>query len=50
MIDTVHSAVLDSQGITIIKLSDELGLLFGLVQSILKEDMGMKHISAKFVP
>jgi len=31
MIDIVHSAVLDSQRITIRKLSDELGLLFGLV-------------------
>ena len=46
----LHSAMLDSQRITIRKLSDELALLFGLVQSILKEDMDMKHISAKSVP
>jgi hypothetical protein len=51
MIDIVNSAMLDSQRITTIrKLSDELGLLFGLVQSIRKEDMDMKHVSAKFVP
>jgi hypothetical protein len=50
MIDTVHSAALYSQRTTIRKLSDEVGLLFGLVQSILKEDMDMKHVSVKFVP
>lgn len=27
-----------------------MGLLFGLVQSILTEDMGMKHIFAKSIP
>ena len=27
-----------------------MGLLFGLVQSILTEDLGMKHISVKSVP
>jgi hypothetical protein len=35
---------------TIRELSEELGLSFGLVQSILTEDTGMKRISAKFVP
>jgi len=45
MIDIVHSAMLERQRITTRKLSDELGLLFGLVQSILKEDMDMKHVS-----
>jgi len=50
MIDIVNSAMLDSQRMTTRKLSDELGLLFGLVQSILKEDVDMKHVSAKFVP
>jgi AraC-like DNA-binding protein len=49
-IDKVHSAVLDNHRITIRELSDELGLSFGSVQSILTEDLGMKCISAKFVP
>jgi hypothetical protein len=39
-----------NQRITIRELSDELGLSFGSVQSILTEDFGMKHVSAKFVP
>jgi transposase len=50
MIDKLHSAVLDNQRITIRELSDELGLSFGLVLSILTEDLGMKRVSVKFVP
>jgi len=42
MIDKVHSAMLDNCRITITELSDELGLSFGSVQSILTEDLGMK--------
>jgi hypothetical protein len=49
MIDKVHSAMLDNCRITITELSDELGLPFGSVQSILTEDLGMK-LSAKSVP
>jgi hypothetical protein len=50
MIDKEHSAVLDNRTITIRELSDELVLSFGLVQSILTENLGMKRVSAKFVP
>jgi hypothetical protein len=49
MIDKVHSAMLDCCRITITELSDELGLSFSSVQSILTEDLGMK-LSAKSVP
>jgi hypothetical protein len=44
MIDIVHSAMLDNQKITIRAFSDELGLSFGSVTSILTEDMGMKCV------
>jgi hypothetical protein len=50
MIDKVCSAVLDNHRITIRELSDELGLSFGSAQSILTEDLGRTHVSAKFVP
>jgi AraC-like DNA-binding protein len=50
MIDKVLSAMLDNRRITIRELSDEMGLSFGLIQSILTEDLGMKYVSAKFVP
>jgi hypothetical protein len=50
MTDKVHSSMLDNQKITIRELSDELGLSFGSIQSILTEDMGMKCVSVKFVP
>jgi hypothetical protein len=50
MIGKVRSAALDNQRITIRELPDKLGLSFGSVQSILTEDLGMKHFSAKFVP
>jgi AraC-like DNA-binding protein len=49
MIDKVRSAVLDNRRITIRELSDELGLSFGSVQSILTEDLGKNRVSAKFV-
>jgi len=42
MIDKVHSVMLDNCRITTRELSDELGLSFGSVQSILTEDTGMK--------
>jgi hypothetical protein len=50
MIDILCSATLYNWRITIRELSDKLGLSFGLVQSILTVDSGMKHISAKFIP
>jgi hypothetical protein len=42
--------MLDNQRITIRELSDELGLLFCLVQSNMTEDLGMKRIAVKFIP
>jgi hypothetical protein len=50
MIDKVHSAMLDNRRITISELFDKLGLSFGVVQSILMEDLDMKYGSVKFVP
>ena len=50
MIVKVHSAVLDNWRITIRELSDEFLLSFSSVQMILTEDLGMKHVLAKFVP
>jgi len=42
--------VLDNWRITIRELSDEFLLSFSSVQMILTEDLGMKHVLAKFVP
>jgi hypothetical protein len=42
--------MLDNQRMTIREFSDKLGLSFGLVQPIVTEDLGMKCVSAKFVP
>jgi hypothetical protein len=50
MTDEVHSVVLDDWRITIRELSNELGLSFGLVQSIMTEDLGMKCVSVKSIP
>jgi hypothetical protein len=50
MADKEHSVVLDDQSIIIRELSDEVGLSFDLVQSILTEDLGMNIISTKSVP
>ena len=46
MIDKVRSDMLDNRKTTIRELSDELGLSFGSVQSVLTEDLSMKHVSA----
>ena len=43
MTDDVHYVVLDDWRIKIRELSIELGLSVGLIQSILTEDLGMKH-------
>jgi hypothetical protein len=48
--DKMCSAILDNWKITIGELSDELGLSFVSVQSILTEDLGIKLVSVKFVP
>jgi acyl CoA:acetate/3-ketoacid CoA transferase alpha subunit len=50
MIDKVHSVMQDKQRLTIKQLSKELELSFGSGESIMTEDLGMKHISMKFVP
>jgi hypothetical protein len=50
MIDKGYAAMLDNQRMIIRELSDELGLSFGLVQSIVREDLGRKCVSMKFVP
>jgi histone-lysine N-methyltransferase SETMAR len=50
IIDKLRFAVLDNRRITIRELTDALGLSVGSVQSILIEDLGMKRLSAKFVP
>jgi hypothetical protein len=51
IINKVPSAMmLDKWRITIRQLSDELELSFGSVQSILTEDLAVKHVPEKFVP
>jgi hypothetical protein len=50
MSDKVYSVMLDKQHLTIRQLSKELGLSFGWGESIMTEDLDMKHISMKFVP
>jgi hypothetical protein len=49
MIDKGHAAMLDNRRMIIRELSDKLGLSFGLVQSIVTEDLGRKFVSVKFV-
>lgn len=49
-IDRVREMVLNDRRITIRELSDALALSFGSVQSILKDDLNMRRIAAKFVP
>jgi hypothetical protein len=41
--------MLDNWRMIIRELSDKLGLSFGLVQSIVTEDLGRKFVSVKFV-
>ena len=49
MIDKGHVAMLDNQRMIIREPSHELGLSFGLVQSIVREDLGRKCVTVKFV-
>jgi DNA-binding Lrp family transcriptional regulator len=49
MIVKVRSTVLDNQRLKIREISNELGLSFGLVQSILSEDLGKKCILTKSI-
>ncbi|BFZ13202.1 hypothetical protein BsWGS_16241 [Bradybaena similaris] len=49
-IDDVSSTVRENRRITIRELSEEHSISFGSVQAILTEDLGMRRVSAKFVP
>lgn len=46
----VCSTVRENRRITIRELSEEHSISFGSVQAILTEDLGMRRVSAKFVP
>ena len=46
----VCSTVRENRRITIRELSEERSISFGSVQAILTEDLGMRRVSAKFVP
>jgi transposase/AraC-like DNA-binding protein len=46
----VRSAVRENRRITVRELSEDLHVSYGSVQSILTEDLGMRRVSAKFVP
>ena len=46
----VSSTVRENRRITIRELSEEHSISFGSVQAILTEDLGMRRVSAKFVP
>ena len=46
----VHAAVQENRQITIRKLTDYLNIRGGSVQSILTGELGMRHVSANFLP
>ena len=46
----VRSAVRENRRIIVRELSEDLHVSYGSVQSILTEDLGMRRVSAKFVP
>jgi len=49
-IEDVRSVVRGNRRITIREVSEELNISYGSVQSIVTEDLGMRRVSAKFVP
>jgi [histone H3]-lysine36 N-dimethyltransferase SETMAR len=46
----VKAAVYSDRRITIREIAEDTGISFGSVQSILTENLGMRRVSAKFVP
>ena len=49
-VELVCAAVRENCRITIHELADDLNICFGSVQSILPDELGMRNVSAKFVP
>jgi len=50
-IQTVKGKILsDRRRLTSREIVSDVGLAFGTVQSILTEDLGMRKVSAKFIP
>jgi len=50
VIDQVRTLLMQDRRITIRELADEAGVSIGSVHSIVTEDLGLRRISAKFVP
>lgn len=50
IIDQVRNLVMQNRRITIRELVDEVSISFGSIQSILTDDLGLRRVSAKFVP
>lgn len=50
VINTVHAVIMEDHRLTIHEISEELGISVGSVNSILKKDLGMWRVAAKFVP
>jgi histone-lysine N-methyltransferase SETMAR len=46
----VRAAIRGNRRLTVREIAEDIGLSFGSVQSILTEDLGMRRVSAKFVP
>ena len=50
VIEQVRTLVMQDRRVTIQEIVDQIEISFGSVQSILKEDLGLRRVSAKFVP
>lgn len=50
VIEQVRTLVMEDRRITVRELANEIGVSIGSVHSIFTEDLGMRRVSAKFVP
>ena len=50
IIDQVQTLVMQNRRVTTRELADEVGISNGSVDTILKDDLAMRRVSAKFVP
>ena len=50
VIEQVWTLVMEDHRMTVRELAKEIGIRLGSVHSILSEDLGMRRVSAKFIP
>lgn len=50
MVNTVRAVIRDDRRLTVREVAEDLNLSYGSVQTILTENLGMRRVSAKFVP